>query len=291
MGESPSHKFGQIIGDILEGAVEPLLRQFAAVNGLYLDKQGDRPARSSRKVSWTDIFRNVHDLDYVLERGGTSHQIGSPVAFIEIAWRRYTKHSRNKVQEIQGAVLPLATTYERLAPFCGAILAGDFTTGALQQLRSRGFSVLYFPYESVIEAFAAIGLDANYNESTPDADFKQKVEFWQNLPATQQLTVARRLIDSNLAAVAQFLQALEAAVNRRIELVRILPLHGTITDYNSVEEAICFIATYDESNGTRPIIKYEVEVRFTNGDNIRGQFSSRESAIQFLNTFVYSDNN
>ncbi len=78
MGESPSHKFGQIIGDILEGAVEPLLRQFADVNGLYLDKQGDRPARSSRKVSWTDIFHNMHDLDYVLEGGGTSHQIGSP---------------------------------------------------------------------------------------------------------------------------------------------------------------------------------------------------------------------
>ena len=44
---------------------------------------------------------NVHDLDYVFEQGGTEATIGQPKAFIEIAWRRYTKHSRNKAQEIQ----------------------------------------------------------------------------------------------------------------------------------------------------------------------------------------------
>jgi len=46
--------------------------------------------------------------DHVLERGGTDAMRGVPAAFIETGWRRCTKHSRNKAQEIQGAVLALA---------------------------------------------------------------------------------------------------------------------------------------------------------------------------------------
>src|SRR3972149_1431769 len=103
MAESPAHKFGQIIGDILEAAVEPLLRGFA----------------------------EEHGLDYVLERDGSNGKMGKPVAFIETAWRRYTKHSRNKAQEIQGALMPLLETHKDDAPFLGAILAGVFTDGAL----------------------------------------------------------------------------------------------------------------------------------------------------------------
>lgn len=46
MGDSPSHRFGQIIGDALEGASESVLRQFADEYGLFLDKSGPRPAGS-----------------------------------------------------------------------------------------------------------------------------------------------------------------------------------------------------------------------------------------------------
>lgn len=53
---------------------------------------------------------NAHDLDFVLERGGSDDKIGMPAAFIETAWRRYTKHYRNNAQEIQGALEPLAET-------------------------------------------------------------------------------------------------------------------------------------------------------------------------------------
>jgi hypothetical protein len=48
------------------------------------------------------------------------------VAFIETAWRRYTRHSRNKAQEIEGAIGPLAETFAHARPFLGAILAGQF---------------------------------------------------------------------------------------------------------------------------------------------------------------------
>src|SRR3989337_2854442 len=153
MAESLAHTFGQIIGNILEAAVEPGLRKFAAEHDLYLDQKGKRSARKGKKATWTDLYGNAHDLDFVLERGGTDKTIGTPVAFIETAWRRYTKHSRNKAQEIQGAIHVLALTHKYSCPFTGAILAGVFTEGALTQLKSLGFHILYFPYNSIVEAF------------------------------------------------------------------------------------------------------------------------------------------
>src|SRR6266478_9530636 len=130
MAESPAHRFGQIVGEVLESAIEPLLAQFAKKHALYLDKKGERLCRPGKKCSWLDRNGNKHDLDYVLERGGSRTNLGIPAAFIETAWRRYTKHSRNKAQEIQGAILPLVLTHHQHAPFIGVVLAGDFTHGA-----------------------------------------------------------------------------------------------------------------------------------------------------------------
>jgi hypothetical protein len=42
MAESLSHKFGQIIGELLELALEPHLQKFARKHKLYLDKKGER---------------------------------------------------------------------------------------------------------------------------------------------------------------------------------------------------------------------------------------------------------
>ena len=90
-------------------------------------------------------------------RNGTDNEIGQPIAFIEVAWRRYTKHSRNKAQEIQGAILPLAEKYRWNNPFLGTVLAGVFTAGSLEQLKSQGFHVLYFPYETLVRALQQRG--------------------------------------------------------------------------------------------------------------------------------------
>ncbi|VVB85210.1 Uncharacterised protein [uncultured archaeon] len=65
MALSYSHKFGQIIGDMIESSIEPIFLNFAHENDLYLDKKGKRPARSGKKVTWTDKFGNKHDLGIV----------------------------------------------------------------------------------------------------------------------------------------------------------------------------------------------------------------------------------
>lgn len=87
MAESPAHRFGQVIGELLESVVLPQLEIFCKNHALYLDHQKRvRSARSGKKVSWTDQYGNTHDLDFVIERDGTDQQIGRPLAFIETAW-------------------------------------------------------------------------------------------------------------------------------------------------------------------------------------------------------------
>ena len=86
MAQSPAHRLGQIIGDALERAIHKPLQEIAEEFGLYLDYKHKRAARGSKsKVAWTDSRGNVHDLDYVLEEGGSEEALGRPRAFIESA--------------------------------------------------------------------------------------------------------------------------------------------------------------------------------------------------------------
>lgn len=283
MAQSPSHRFGQIIGDTLERAVRPILAAIAEQLGLYLDGKGERKARGAkRKVAWVDVQGNTHDLDYVFEFGGSDEQIGAPRAFIEIAWRRYTKHSRNKAQEIQGAILPLAGRYSECHPFLGVVLGGVFTDGSLNQLRSHGFTVLYFPYDSIVAAFASVGIDAAFDEDTPDSALLRKVKQYGKLKAAEQERIASFLRNRQKTDIDAFVSSLRIALTRKIESVYVLPLHGSARTLGDVAEAIAFIESFDESKPVALLTRYEVGVRYSNGDEIRGQFKDKTTAVAFL---------
>ncbi len=285
MAESPAHRFGQIIGDVLEAAIGPVLAEFAKKHGLYLDRKGPRPCRRGLKCTWKDLNGNLHDLDFVLERGGAPQKKGTPVAFVETAWRRYTKHSRNRAQEIQGAIVPLAETYRSAGPFKGAVLAGVFTDGALTQLRSLGFTVLYFPYVTVVDVFRKSGIDAFSDEDTPDAEFQKKVDAYERLSARKRANLARKLLAANGTGLKEFVASLEAAATRQIRRILILPLHGEVCDVTTVDAALQFIQNYDGKGDGKPVVRYEIQVSYNNGNEIRGEFNEKTSAIEFLRTF------
>lgn len=283
--ESPAHRFGQIIGDVLESAMLPVLQEFAKRHDLYLDKKGPRPCRSGRKCRWVDFRKNAHDLDYVLERGGGPTKMGAPVAFIETAWRRYTKHSRAKAQEIQGAIEPLAATYQATGPFKGAVLAGVFTDGALTQLKSHGFTILFFSTEDVVAVFAKYGIDADSDESTPDSEFQKKVDAYDALSARKKRNLERALVDARKEEVEAFVAALERTVLRQIERVVILALHGVAHEATTIDDAIAFVADYEDGAWQKAIEKYEIEVRYNTGDRIAGSFRDKTNAIEFLRSY------
>ena len=283
MAASPSHRFGQIIGDVLESAIRPILQTVATDLGMYLDGKGPRKARGTkRKVAWIDGKGNTHDLDYVFEVGGDAEYVGSPRAFIEIAWRRYTKHSRNKAQEIQGAILPLAERYANCHPFLGVVLGGVFTEGSLNQLRSHGFNVVYFPYSSVVAAFASAGIDAAFDEQTPDSVLLRRVKQYERLSDEKKNGIAAFLRTRHKSDLKSFTSTLRVTLTRTIEAIYVLPLHGSPRTLNSVAAALAFIESFNETKPGGPFARYEVGVRYSNGDEIRGQFADKATALAFL---------
>ena len=284
MAESPAHKFGQVIGEFLESVVRPQLEDFCRNQGLYLDHQKrDRPARSGKKVSWTDQYGNAHDLDFVIEREGTDQQIGTPVAFIESAWRRYTKHSRNKAQEIQGAILPLAEKHRWNNPFLGTVLAGVFTQGSLDQLRSLGFHVLYYPYESLVAAFQSEGIDIALDESTPDPVFSRTTARIENTPPETMARIRTHLVAANQAAIDSFFVALRQRLGRHVTRVVVIPLYGRVNEFATIEDALCFLDRHMIYEGSGEFRKYEIRVDFSNGDKVEAFIEAKDKVKEFLN--------
>jgi hypothetical protein len=283
MAESPSHKFGQIIGNLLEAVIEPFLVRFANSKRLYLDYQNNqRTARKGKKVTWEDPYGNVHDLDYVLERDGTNETTGTPVAFIEVDWRRYTKHSRNKAQEIQGAILPLAEKFQWSNPFLGAVLAGVFTEGSLDQLRSLGFRVLYFPYDTLVAAFAAEGIDIQFNESTPDTVFRNCIKTIESAALFKMQSIKDHLISANQQELEGFMISLTERLDRMVEKVVVIPLYGRSTEYATIDDALRFLDQHHIYEGSGEFRKYEVLISFSNGDHVEGSFKSKAKVRDFL---------
>ena len=287
MAKSPAHQFGQLLGELIQSAIQPHLEQFCLQHQLYLDYQGKkRTVRKGKKVRWQDLYGNAHDLDFVIEQGGTDTQFGQPVAFIEVAWRRYTKHSRNKAQEIQGAILPLAQTYPLSNPFLGVVLAGDFTASSREQLHSLGFQVLHLPYETVLSALAAEGLTMQFNEQTPDALFVDWVAQFNRLSPEAMSRLKSNLITQNVAVVDPFFARLKARFNRMITRILILPLYGQQHSFASADEAVGFLSAHLKPKSVGLFQRYEVWVEFSNGDKVNGSFEEKQQAQAFLRMLV-----
>lgn len=285
---SPGHKLGQMIGNFLEDVFDDHFSEFAVAHKLYLDKKGPRTARGARrKVTWHDSDGNAHDLDYVLELNGGDGHIGDPVAFIEFAWRRYTKHSRNKSGEIEASLLHLGRTYHKSCRFLGAILAGEYSSGGLQQLRSHRIVVLFVPHTKLFEAFAVEGIDLDYAEDAEDNVKRQIIAAWQALHAEAISNVGRVFRDSIRSELEEFTAALQTALSREVRGIRILALYGEALHASTAKEGIRLLEGYDTTHPSALVHnKFEILISFHNDDEIRGSFSTKEAAVDFLSYYL-----
>lgn len=284
MAQSHAHALGQIIGDQLEVALYDPLAALAAELGLYLDYKHPRPARDDRSiVSWVDGKGNKHDLDYVFEKGGSENDFGNPKAFIECAWRRYTKHSKNKAQEIEGAVGHLRAQYADHQPALAAVLGGEFTEPSLQQLRSHGFIVLHFSYNDVAAAFDKVGVDIRTEEDTSERAIQSKVKSFNKLSAKKRRVLLAEIRTICIASINVFLDDLRVALTRVVERIVISPLFaGDTIDVGSIDEAVRAIDRFDEASNGDKFARFEVDVRYSNGSEIRGTFQTKAEAKAFL---------
>ncbi len=253
---------------------------------LYLDFHHPRAVRGGkRRVAWKDKQENTHNLDYVIEEGGSETVQGRPRAFIEIAWRRYTKHSKNKTQEIQGAIIPLAETYQNSHPFLGAVLAGEFTEPSLEQFQSHSFKLIHCPYQTILKAFASEGVDVSSEEDTSDEALQEKVDSFGQLSSSQREQIAEQIRILHSEQFEEFFQSLRRSLTRGVEYVIVLPLAGTQHRFDTILEAVHYISSHDQFTSSSEFVKYELNVRYSNGDDIRGTFHDKERAIEFLSLY------
>ncbi|WP_204104655.1 MULTISPECIES: hypothetical protein [Spirulina sp. CCY15215] len=292
MARSPAHQFGQNLGKFVENVVlnhilKPRLQEFTESQNYYLDWQRNRTARQGKKVTWKDRHGNKHDLDFVIEIDGTEDEIGKPIAFIEAAWRRYTKHSKNKAQEIQGSVLPIIEYHKLSAPFYGVVLAGKFTQPALQQLENNGFSVIYIPYEAVITAFREIDFDIAFNEETVGKSYTIAVEKLKNLRISEQEKIKEHLIKNSQDQIAQdqidrFMDRLQAVLKRYIVKISLIPLFGKKYEFEAIDNILIDLEQLDFFNPEGEFERFKVTIDYSNGDIIRATFREKRQLIQFL---------
>lgn len=288
MAQSPAHKFGQELGKLLEEIVlekilKPRLIKFVQAKNYYLDWQHDRPARQGKKVTWSDKYGNKHDLDFVIEVDGTEEKLGQPVAFIECAWRRYTKHSKNKAQEIQGAILPIVEFYGLSAPFYGVILAGEFTRPALEQLQNNGFSIIYIPYKDIVSAFQKIGLDIEFAEGTKDFTYTNALKKISLLSPTIKEKLKEKLAEVASENINKFMNTLERTLERNIAKILIISLFGKKYTFKTAQECLLgFEKLSLDDNIDVKFEKFEIIIDYSNGDSIRANFKNKTDLHNFL---------
>lgn len=268
---------------MVEEIVHSALTTFAKKYGYYLDKQGPRgKAREGSKVTWSDIYDCEHDLDFVIEKDGSADVRGRPLAFIETAWRRYTKHSKNKVQEIQGAILPTAEKNWKDRPFLGVVLVGIFTSTAIEQMKKSGFEVLYVHRSVIIEAFRSVGIAIDFDEDTPDKHFRAAVRALNKLSPANREELKSNLRTAGGNNFETFISKLEAALSRTIDKIVISPLYGKPCEFTSIEGARLFL----EGKLVRPLditlVKIDVCVFYNNGAQIRASYPTAGEALALL---------
>lgn len=288
MATAPGHLLGQIIGNVMEEALKPVLEEMASRHDLYVDSKGARPdVRPGSLVSWTDDLGNSHDLDFVLERGGTPTKAGNPAAFIEAAWRRYTKHSKAKAQEIQGAVLPVLAKWNNVKPTPAAVVAGQWTKPSLQQMRSSGFVVLHLDFPTTARVFCDAGINIEgVGEGTSDEFWQNQCDSYANKSDDEKRQLATNLRNAHAEEFRGFVAELERRVVRTIDYVVVTPLHGSGSQYATVEEAIESVRSYSCGVEAAPFLRFEIRIAYTNGDVIQATFGSSADAVDFLDTFV-----
>ncbi|WP_031330979.1 hypothetical protein [Rhodococcus erythropolis] len=283
MAKSPAHRLGQIIGYALERSLIPLLQEVADAHSLYLDTIRPRAARNGKKLlTWVDDADNKHNLDFVLERNGAEDHQGTPVAFIEVAWRRYSKHSVNKAGEIANALVPLRQTYARTRPFTGAVVAGIWTEVGLQHMLSQGIRLLYIPLDHIVQAFSPYGIDLALEEGTSESFLQAQVDRWDSLTDDDQEELAISLLKFSSSKFIAFRNELDNHLKRQVSRVLVLPLHGETLEFATVSAAAAALMSYQGLDSAAPLRRVEVQVRYSNGDKIDAEFADTAEAITWL---------
>jgi hypothetical protein len=143
---------------------------------------------------------------------------------------------------------------------------------------------LYFPYETIINAFSKVEIDAQFDEKTSESVFTRKISKWNALSQKERKLVEKALIQTKNKELIAFLEALDIVLTRQIKSIFIIPLYGNKYTLSTVEQAVKFLTKY---KGEKPgdIYCFEIIILYNNGNRIDARFNDSKSAIDFLSKY------
>ena len=94
--------------------------------------------------------------------------------------------------------------------------------------------------------------------------------------------VAALIIREHGESFHQFFNALRRRLDRTVDRILVLSLHGVENSFLSISEALNYVVGYNELLGSGPFRKYEIIVQFSNSDRISGEFEDKAEAMRFL---------
>ncbi len=241
---SAGHGLGQLVGKWFEEYfVLPLLTRVANQLQLFLDAPTIERTSRGRKILWQDVYGGFVDYDFVLELGGTLDSRGIPVAFIESFWRRGSRHSRDKIRDDSGKLLPMRDKYPT-ARFLGVIAAGELTLPAKTMLHDRNIDLFYVSKEKVLNAFKVNGLTIDYLDTVSEREKEELLlDFERAFTSSKKQQVASTLLDLiGQASVNSYVDRVRAKLSALPQELRIIVRHeSNPLRFQSIESVSQFL--------------------------------------------------
>ena len=105
---------------------------------------------------------------------------------------------------------------------------------------------------------------------------------------TQLQLIGDYLIHNNIEQWEIFLMCLRNALERTLESISVVSLYGNSKIFYNVQEACAYIAEEEkEVTFTKDsFYRYEIVVKYSNGDKIDMQFREQQAAIASLNRLI-----
>ena len=148
---------------------------------------------------------------------------------------------------------------------------------------SEGFEVVYIPIDIIQKAFDIVGIDAHWVENTQESILQDKIDDFSRLSQPEIERIKDELINLTRVQLENFCLKLCKSLERKIETIRIIPVFGNETTFSCIYEARDFISTFNEKIINKPIFyKFEIFIRYSNGDRLEAQFIEKSNAIAFL---------
>ena len=272
MAVSPSHRFGQIIGDFLEAVIEPFADRLrnakvCSISTTRTTLERREKARRLPGKTLTAMFMIStmfsNEMELTNQRGRPSlslKSLGDGIPSTPATKRRRFKGQFSLwPKSINGPVqeLPWRCT--------GGCFHGGLFGPASVPLAS---TFCIFPMTHWLPLSHRKVSISLLTETTQDVDFHQYIKTIESATESKMERIKDQLIRANQRQLDEFMSSIAQRLERIIEKVVVIPLYGRSSEFGTIADAIKFLDQHRIYEGSGEFRRYEVLVTFTNGDRV-----------------------